>query len=104
MFYLYKGRKQLGFADQIAFLDPPEDSVRLQKANDKARRRSNFETHVRLYAPLRRWYVMLENLSLGRIVLNAHQVKDWTPTHLRTDRYNLQLFDALIDAADRPVG
>lgn len=93
-------QKQLGFADQIIFLEPPEDVVRRQKASDRMRRRSNFEIHVRLYEPLRRWYTLLETLSPGRIVFNAHQGQDSTPTHLRTDRYSLPLFDALIDSAD----
>ncbi|HZX16976.1 MAG TPA: hypothetical protein VFF22_08965 [Pseudomonas sp.] len=95
-------QKRLGFADQIVFLEPPEEVVRQQKANDKVRRRSNFETHVRLYEPLRRWYMLLETLSPGRVVFNAHQAPDSTSMTLQADRYSLQLFDALIDAADQP--
>jgi hypothetical protein len=97
-------KKHLGFADQIAFLEPSEDVIRRQKDDDRVRRRSNFETHVRLYEPLRRWYVLLESLAPGRVVFNAHQTPDSTPKCLRTDRYDLQLFDALIEGADRPVG
>lgn len=92
--------KQLGFADQIVLLEPAEDVVRLQKANDSRRRRSNFETNLRLREPLRRWYVLLEALSPKSVVFNAHQIQEMMPPKLRTDRYNLELFDALIEAAD----
>jgi hypothetical protein len=95
-------KKHLGFADRIALLEPSKDVIRLQKDDDRTRRRSNFETHVRLYEPLRRWYVLLESLAPGRVVFNAHQTEDPMPTNLRKDRYSLQLFDALIEAADRP--
>ncbi|WP_341645285.1 hypothetical protein [Thauera sp. SDU_THAU2] len=93
--------KQLGFADQIVFLDPPEQTIRLQRTNDKTRLRRSFETHIRLYEPLRRWYLQLETLSPGSVLFNAYQAQDWTPARLRADRYELELFDALIDAADR---
>ncbi|MCV2216604.1 hypothetical protein [Thauera sp. Sel9] len=93
--------KQLGFADQIVFLDPPEQTIRLQRTNDKTRLRRSFETHIRLYEPLRRWYLQLETLSPGSVLFNAHQAQDWTPARLRADRYDLGLFDALIDATDR---
>lgn len=94
-------QKRLGFADRVLFLERSEEEVRLQRANDITRRRGNFETNVRLCKPLRHWYQMLETLSPGSVVFNAHQATDPTPTHLRADRYNLQLFDALINAADR---
>lgn len=97
-------KKQLGFADRIAFLEPSEDVVRQQKENDRTRRRSNFETHLQLYDPLRRWYVLLESLAPGRVVFNADQTKDSVPPHVRIDRYSLALFDALIGAADRTAG
>jgi hypothetical protein len=93
-------QKQLGFADLIVLLEPPEDVVRQQKANDRMRRRSNFEAHVRLSEPLRRWYMLLDALSPGRVAFNAHQTPELRPIQLREDRYSLQLFDALIDAAD----
>jgi hypothetical protein len=95
-------KKHLGFADRIALLEPSKDVIRLQKDDDRTRRRSNFETHVRLYEPLRRWYVLLESLAPGRVVFNAHQTEDPMPMNLRKDRYSLQLFDALIESADRP--
>jgi hypothetical protein len=97
-------KKHLGFADQIAFLEPSEDVIRRQKDSDQTRQRRNFETHVRLGEPLRRWYVLLESLAPGRLVFNAHQNQDLKPRFLRTDRYSLELFDALISAADRPAG
>ena len=93
--------KQLGFADQIVFLDPPEQTIRLQRTNDKTRLRRSFETHKRLYEPLRRWYLQLETLSPDSVLFNAHQAQDLTPARLRADRYGLGLFDALIDATDR---
>ncbi len=91
---------QLGFADRVVFLEPSEEQVRQQKANDHTRRRSNFDGHLRLREPLRRWYELLEKMAPGRIVFNAHQRPLSIPTRLRTDRYDLQLFDKLIDAAD----
>lgn len=97
-------QKQLGFADRIFFLEPTETVVRRQRASDRTRSRRNFEIHVRLYEPLRCWYVLLESLSSGTVVFNAHQTQDPVSTHSRADRYDLQLFDALIDAADQATG
>lgn len=93
--------KQLGFADQVVFLEPPEQIIRLQRADDKARLRRSFETHIRLYGPLRRWYLQLETLSPGSVLFNAHQAQEWTPARLRADRFSLELFDALIATTDR---
>jgi hypothetical protein len=93
-------QKQLGFADLIVLLEPPVDVVRQQKVNDKMRRRSNFEAHVRLSEPLRRWYMLLEALSPDSVAFNAHQTLEFRPTRLRAERYSLELFDALINAAD----
>ena len=81
-------------------LEPPKHVVRAQKANDGTRRRSNFETHLQLYTPLRRWYLLLESLAPGRVAFNAQQLKDAAALSLKTDRYCLGLFDALINAAD----
>ena len=97
-------QKQLGFADRIAFLEPPEYVVRAQKANDGTRRRSNFETHLQLYAPLRRWYLLQESLAPGRVLFNADQRQEPAPLSLKTDRYCLALFDALIETADQTLG
>jgi len=85
------------------FLDPPEDVVRRQKVNDTMRRRSNFEMHLRLHDPLRRWYRLLEALSPGRVVTDARPGRPLPQATPRPDRYNLQLFDALVAAADRPA-
>jgi hypothetical protein len=97
-------KKHLGFADRIEFLEPSEDVVRNQRDSDRTRLRRNFETHVRLHEPLRRWYVLLESLAPGRVIFNAHQTQDLKPRHLRKDRYSLELFDALIGAAERAAG
>ena len=94
-------QKQLGFADRILFLEPAEQVVRRQKEKDRIRRRGNFETHLRLREPLRRWYALLESLAPGRVVFNAHQTQEAPPGPLRTDRYDLALYDALVEAADR---
>lgn len=93
-------RRQLGFADRIVFIEPSDEQVRQQKANDYTRRRRNFDSHLRLREPLRRWYELLETLAPGRVVFNAHQRPQSMPDRLRVNRYDLQLFDELIDAAD----
>jgi hypothetical protein len=97
-------KKHLGFADRIEFLEPSEDVVRNQRDSDRTRLRRNFETHVRLHEPLRRWYVLLESLAPGRVIFNANETQDLKPSHLRKDRYSLELFDALIVAAERSAG
>ena len=96
--------QQIGFADRIAFLEPSDEAVRRQKANDTSRRRRHFEMHVLLYEPLRRWYGMLEDLAPGRVIFNAHEVPDLAPCSPRNDRYSVELFDAFINAADRHAG
>ena len=95
-------QKQLGFADLIVLLEPAEDVVRQQKLNDTTRRRGNFEMHLRLAAPLRRWYTLLENLSPNRVFFNAQQVQELPTMKMRADRYSLELFDSLINAANHP--
>jgi AAA domain len=92
--------KQLGFADRVILLEPPEDIVREQKIHDATRRRSSFEAHLRLRKPLRHWYELLEDLSPGTVVFNGHQTHELIPAQLRANRYSLQLFDSLIKAAD----
>ena len=58
---------RLGFADLVLVNDLPEDVVRQQRNADSTRSRRNFELHVRLAEPLRRWYHALETLSPGRV-------------------------------------
>ena len=96
--------RELGFADQIYFLNPSEEVIRQQKANDRTRERRNFETHLNLYDSLRRWYELLECLCPGKVIFNAHQINETMPTLPSPDRYNLQLFDDLVQAAGRTAG
>jgi hypothetical protein len=96
--------RQIGFADQILFLEPPEHVVRSQKAHDLTRRRGKFEVHVRLHEPLRRWYQTLESLAPGRVVFNAHLAPHPFPVEKRADRYSVDLFDAFMNGMDRGAG
>lgn len=97
-------QRQIGFVDQIIFLDPTKAVVREQKKNDLSRHRRNFENHIQLQEPLRRWYQLLEQLAPGRVIFNAHELKCLPVVETRPDRYSIELFDAFINAADqRPI-
>jgi hypothetical protein len=90
--------RRIGFADQVVFLEPPVEVIRQQKENDAMRRRGNFELHISLYEPLRRWYSALEALAPGRVLFNGHQMHQLPAATSRPDRYSVELFDALIAA------
>ena len=96
--------RTIGFADRVVFLEPTGESIRRQKDNDPTRRRGNFELHMSLYEPLRRWYATLEALAPGRVVFNGHQVQQRPTTISRPDRYSVELFDAFIAAMDGHAG
>ncbi|MEM7475611.1 MAG: hypothetical protein AAF483_11530, partial [Planctomycetota bacterium] len=92
--------RRIGFADQIVFLEPAVEVIRQQKENDAVRSRFNFELHLSLYEPLRRWYATLEALAPGRVVFSGHQTDQVPGAFPRVDRYNVELFDAFIAAVD----
>jgi thymidylate kinase len=96
--------RRIGFADRVVFLDPAVEVIRRQKENDATRRRGNFELHISLYEPLRRWYATLEALAPGRVVFNGHQVRERPAATSRPDRYSVELFDAFIAAVDGHAG
>lgn len=95
-------KQEIGFVDAVLFLDPEPATLRRQKETDSSRQRRNFELHLQLLEPLRRWYTLLETLAPGRVLFNAHQSADIPLATPRPDRYSVDLFDELLNAADQP--
>ncbi len=57
----------LGFADLVLVADATSEAARRQRDADPTRARRNFDLHVRLYDPLRRWYSAVDRLDPGRV-------------------------------------
>jgi hypothetical protein len=92
-------RRRLGFADLVLVSVPSLAVLRRHREADTARRRRNFERHVRLAEPLREWYSALDRVSPGRVSWRLPIGGVPTSGSLpRTDRYDIGLFDRLIDA------
>jgi thymidylate kinase len=60
----------LAFPDLYVLLGACEPELRARRAADlPARARRNFETHLRLVAPQRRWFAALQAASPGRVLM-----------------------------------
>ena len=59
---------RLGIADLVLFEDVEESTLRTRRDSDRDRSRRNFDTHVRLAGPLRRWYEAVAELDPGRVL------------------------------------
>ena len=60
--------QRIGFADLVLFADLDETELRARRSADASRQRRRFETHVRLAAPLKRWYEAVDRIEPGRVV------------------------------------
>lgn len=59
----------LAFPDLYVVLQATEAELRARRAGDPTRTRRSFETHLRLVAPQRRWFVALRAAAPRRVVL-----------------------------------
>jgi hypothetical protein len=62
-------RGALAFPHAYAYLDADEPALRARRAGDPTRRRRNFERHLRLVTPLRRYFAALGALAPGRVAV-----------------------------------
>lgn len=89
--------KRLGLADLVLVTLPPLPVLRRQRDGDPTRRRGHFELHARLSEPLEQWYRAWEAVSPGRVVWHLPAAELPRPGN-RADRYDLAVFDGLLDA------
>ena len=95
-------RRALGFADRIVLLEPDDETIRAYRDNDESRGRANFELHLSLKPLLRRWYQTLEELAPGRVILEAQTLTSLPDAAPADDRYDLDVFEKLIDELSSP--
>ncbi|MEU4561796.1 hypothetical protein AB0F72_25720 [Actinoplanes sp. NPDC023936] len=94
---------RLGFADLVLVSAPAEDELRRRRDADPARRRRNFDLHVRLAEPLRQWYQAVERVGAAHVVWDLPAAG--LPAELpppRGDRCDAGLFDAVVAALPAP--
>jgi hypothetical protein len=60
-------QRRVGLADAWFVKQIEPDVARRQRAGDPTRRRSNFETHLRMQAPLMAWYQAISEAMPGRV-------------------------------------
>jgi hypothetical protein len=60
-------RGELAFPDVYVHLDADEATLRARRAGDPTRARRNFERHLRVVAPLRRYFAALGALAPGLV-------------------------------------
>jgi hypothetical protein len=84
---------RLGFADLMLVSIPATEELWRRRAGDPARRRRNFELHVRMAEPLREWYQAVERADPGRV---RWELRADDPPAERADRYDTTLFDAVV--------
>lgn len=92
-------KQRLGFPDKVLIAIPDEQTLRLQKTKDLTRSRRSFELHLRLRQPLIEWYQCLDKLAAGHVFWDlpaAGGTGTFGELPRRSDRYDLQLLDALI--------
>ena len=99
--HLEAGR--LGFADLVLCEIPDLNVLQSRQDGDRTRTRRNFDLHVHLAEPLRRWYETMDELEPGRV--------RWTlppdgsipdPPRPQFDRSELKRFDDFLSALPRP--
>lgn len=61
-------RGELALPDLYVVLAAPEAGLRARRADDAGRARRNFETHLRLVAPQRRWFAALGEVAPSRVL------------------------------------
>ncbi|MDF1505332.1 hypothetical protein, partial [Roseisolibacter sp. H3M3-2] len=76
-------RGALEFPDLGDLLGAPEAELRARRAGDPTRTRRHFETHLRLVAPQRRYFVALREAMPGRVVLLPTDDRDGLPRAVR---------------------
>ena len=98
--YFEAGR--LGFADLVLCDIPDPEVLRSRRDGDPTRTRRNFDLHVRLAEPLRRWYGTMDRLEPGRVrwaLPPGGSIPDPPPP--RTGRSDPRRFDELLAALPR---
>jgi hypothetical protein len=93
------GAGTLGFADLILVSLPPEEELRRRRDADPLRERRNFDLHIRLVEPLRRWYQAVERVGAAQVLWELPSTG--LPVGLpppREDRCDLAVFDAVVAA------
>lgn len=96
--------RRLGFADAVVFLEPDHATVRSQKEADRTRQRRNFELHLQIGGPLREWYEMMDEAVPGRVLWHGERLGAVCEVGRKQNRYDLAMFEQLIDAAYRRAG
>ena len=90
----------LGFADLVLFKDIDAVTLRRQRDDDPTKRRSRFELHARMLAPLKEWYQALAALRPGRVLfgLPADGLKglQQLPAVPAADRSDVALLERLL--------
>jgi hypothetical protein len=62
-------RRTIAFPDLYVVLDASEAQLRQRRAGDVTRSRRGFETHLRLVAPLRRYFAALREAAPARVAV-----------------------------------
>lgn len=88
----------IGFADRYFVRDLSPAQARLQKEQDLARSRRNFELHARMRRPLIAWYEALEAARPGSV---EFRFPARLPDPVSSDeRYGLAAFDRMMELLD----
>ena len=96
-------RRELAFPDLYVLFTASVDALRQRKASDPRRTRRNFERHLRLIEPQRRYFEVMQRLAPGLVLTISSKSIENTVTAvtdaLRSPKArfdDVSLFDALI--------
>lgn len=99
--------KQIGFPDMYVHLSIDEHELRSRKENDRTRRRSNFEKHLRLVEPQERYFQVMNSFSPNKVCFvdaisvegNVDRIFDaLSCLHNKKSRgHSIWLFESLMD-------
>jgi len=94
---------RLGLADLVLCEMPDLGVLQNRRAGDRTRTRRNFDLHVRLAEPLRRWYETMDRLEPGRVRWALPPDGSTpAPPAPRVDRSDPRRFDDFLGALPHP--
>ena len=99
---------KLRFPDLYIIFEANEAELRRRKEKDKTRTRRNFEKHLKIVEPLKRYYRFLESettldlifIPYNSIATTKNRVLKEINNQITTDRDNLQTFNKIVNWID----
>jgi hypothetical protein len=97
--------KKIGFPDKYFYLYTNQENLKYRKENDITRNRGNFNKHLGIVEPHKRFYTSLNDILPNYVQLieaktitnNVNIIDNMSSPSVLTNSYSIPLFDSIVD-------